>query len=97
MNCSNCNIFMIRKKKSGLCRKCYNLFHNRKTKKKMLENHKCLCCGKKVKPIKCPCCNFVLKYPIKCESCAEKNRNYQMRYTTITIQKLNELTNEARV
>lgn len=79
MNCKKCNKFLIRETKNGYCRECardvkyekYNIVH----RQKLLKEHRCFNCCKKVEPIKCPCCKVILKYPIRCKKCSKKARD----------------------
>ena len=70
---------------SMICsRDCYNDFkhkyrveYSKRHKEKLKKEHKCLNCGKKIKPNRCPHCKKVIKYAIRCKEC--NIRNYLLK------------------
>lgn len=54
------------------CVNCYYREKNIESRKRKVENHKCLNCGKPVKKLKCPHCKKIVKYYRRCERCLKK-------------------------
>ena len=66
--CEGCGEIKIIRSKN----KCYDCYHrdkNRESRKRKMENHKCLNCGKPVKTLRCPHCKKIVKYYRRCERC----------------------------
>lgn len=54
--------------------KRYNIQLSKERRKKLIKNHLCLTCGKKTNIIRCPHCNKIIKYNVRCKSCLSKIR-----------------------
>jgi len=85
MKCKRCNIFLIRKNKTGLCRHCYNYLKNKKYA--MIKKGKKLCvqCAKPINPIiKYP--DGLdgeikeIKFPFRCYECRLQQIKYYHNY-----------------
>jgi len=52
----------LRKNISEYCRVCQKYFNHQKSRIKKIQNHKCVNCGKNIKPNRCPHCNEIIDY-----------------------------------
>lgn len=60
---------------SGYCRHHQQRVANIKRRKRLIEEHICVCCGKrKAARVVCPHCEGTVKHKIRCELCEERQR-----------------------
>ena len=68
--CKKCGKGLSKWNKTGLCRTCYIIKKNREREKRLKEQKRCICCGKKIEPT----------YQLKCKRCRGKQREYIKRW-----------------
>lgn len=49
-----------------------NMNRVKNLRKTYKENHLCLSCGKKIEPERCPNCNDILGFKVRCKKCLDK-------------------------